>query len=341
MSSEPLNPEPSLTADEVRQTRISKLRDKRNQLNDDQWEDVLHSTLLQRRTQASEASVLEKLEVLATITGDRLSMVFRNNISAITQKLGEVVFKKDESQEIDIRKWTGTAVERSNELDREVQDLISKYDEQSRKMEKLNNQLEDLIKAKREHEDSLLRNFRELLNTKKLKIRDQKRILASAKLDPKQASKIQGARSISQPHAATPSRAGKRKAKSAHQVSESSEESGFEGKSPKQKPESYLSEQMDTPEHSSQEVTDEETGDEPDSSSPPQASKLPGRNEVANGAKGAKSNKMRPEVLPPTRSIPFGEERRSEEAKRPVIEDNSGFIQEASNEDEETDDDEL
>ena len=340
MSSEPSNPEPSLTADEVRQTRISKLRDKRNQLNDDQWENVLHSTLLQRRTQASEASIFEKLEVLASITGDRLSMVFRNNISAITQKLGEVVFKKDESQEIDIRTWTGTAVERSNELDREVQDLSSKYDEQSRKMEKLNNQLEDLIKAKSEHEDSLLRNFRELLNTKKLKIRDQNRVLASAKLDPKQASKIQGARSISQPHAATPSRAGKRKAKSAHQVSESSEESGFEGKYPKQKPESDLSEQMNTPEHSSQEVTDDETGDEPDSS-PPQASKLPGRNEVANGAKGAKSNKMRPEVLPPTRSSPFGEDCRSEETKRPVIEDNSGSIQEARNEDEETDDDEL
>ena len=267
-------------------------------------------------------------------------MVFRNNISAITQKLGEVVFKKDESQEIDIRKWTGTAVERSNELDREVQDLISKYDEQSRKMEKLNNQLEDLIKAKREHEDSLLLNFRELLNTKKLKIRDQKRILASAKLDPKQAAKIQSARSISQPHAATPSRAGKRKLKSDHQDSESSEESGFEGKSPKQKPESDLSEQMNTPEHSSQEVTDDETGDEPDSS-PPQASRLPGRSVVADVAKGAKGNKMRPEILPPTRVSPFRKGGRSEEAKRPVMEDNSGFIQEVTNEDEETDDDGL
>ena len=340
MSSEPLHPEPSLTTDEVRQSRVSKLRDKRNQLNDDQWEDVLHSTLLQRRSQAPEASILEKLEVFATITGDRLLMVFRNNISAITQKLGEVVFKKDESQEIDIRKWTGTAVERSNELDREVQDLISKYDEQSRKMEKLNNQLEDLIKAKREHEDSLLRNFRELLNAKKLKIRDQKRILASAKLDPKQAAKIQGARSISQPHAATPSRAGKRKAKNGHQMSESSEESGFEGKSPKQKPESDLSEQMNTPENSSQEGTDDETGDEPDAS-PPQASKLRGRSEVVNGAEGAKGNKMRPEALPPTRNFLSGEDGRSEEAKRPVIEDDSRFIQEARNGDEETDDDEL
>ena len=340
MSSEHLHPKPSLTADEVRQSQISKLRDTRNQLNDDQWEDVLHSTLLQRRTQASGARSLERLEVLATITGDRLSMVFRNNISAITQKLGEVVFKKDENQEIDIRKWTGTAVERSNQLDREVQDLIAKYNEQSTKMEKLNNQLEDLIKAKRDHEDSLLRNFRELLNTKKLKIRDQKRILASANLDPKQAAKIQGARSISQPHAATPSRAGKRKARSGHQASESSEESGFEGRVPKQNPESDLSEQMNTPEHSSQEVTDDETGNDPDSSTL-QASKLPGRSEVANSAKGVKGNKTRPETLPPTRDFPFGEDGRSEEAKRLVIEDDSRFIHEARTEDEETDDDEL
>lgn len=332
-------PDPSLTTVEVRQSQISKLRDKRNQLSDDQWENVLHSTLLQRRIPASEAGILEKLEVLATLTGDQVSIIFRNNISAITQKLGEVVFKKDESQELDITGWTGTAVERSNGLDSEVQDLTSKCHEQSKKMEKLNNQLEDLIKAKREHEESLLQKFRELLNTKKLKIRDQQRLLTSAKFDPKQAAKIQTARSTSKPRAATASRARKRKAKSGHRASESSEESGFEGKAPKRQPESDLSEQMNTPEHSDQDVTEDENSNDPDTSA--QASKLPGRTKAADGAKGAMGEETQSDTLPATRDVPLGEDARSQQAKPPVTDGNSTLTREAGNEDEGTDDDEL
>ena len=332
-------PEPSLTTDIVRQSRISKLRDKRNQLSEDQWEKVLHSTLLQRRIHGSEESGLEKLEVLATLAGDQLSLIIRNNISGITQKLGEVLFKKDESQELDILGWTGTAVERSSTVERELQDLTTNYVEQSKKMEELNNQLEDLIKAKLEHEDSLLQNFRELLNTKKLKIRDQQRLLASAKVDPKQAAKLQNARSISKPRAATASRTGKRKAKRSHQASESSEESGFEGKDPKQKPESDLSEQMNTPEQSDQDVTGDESADDPDSA--PEAPELRDKSVATDGTKGAVDEEMQLDTLPPTRDLPFGESGGSKQAKRPVTEDNSIFTQEAGNEDEETDDDEL
>lgn len=339
MSSDPICPKRTLTTDKVRQSRISKLRDKKNQLSDDQWENVLHSTLLQRRIQGSEASTLEKLEVHATLAGDQLSIIFRNNFSGITQKLGEVAFKKDESQELDITRWTGTAVERSYRLDREVRDLASKYDEQSKKMEKLNNQLEDLIKAKKEHEDSLLQTFRELLNTKKLKIRDQQRTLASAKFDPKQAAKLQNARSTSKRRAATASRAGKRKAMSGHGASDSSEESGFKAQVSKPKPESDVSEQINTPEQSDQDVTEDESGDDPDSA--PQAARLPDKSKAATGAKGAIGEEMQLDTLPPMRDLPFGEGGRREQVKRPVTEDNLTLTQEAGNEGEETDDDEL
>lgn len=323
----------------IRQSRISKLRDKRNQLSDDQWEDVLHSTLLQRRIQRPEASALEKLEVLATLNGDQLSLIFRNNISGITQKLGEVVFKKDENQELDIVGWAGTAVKRSNGLDGEFRDLISKYDEQSKKIEKLNFQLEDLIKAKIQHENSLLQNFRELLNTKKLKIRDQQRLLAGAKADPKQAATLQNARSTLKSRAATASRAGKRKANGSHRASESSEESGFEEKAPIRKPESDLSEKMNTPEHSDQELTEDESDD--DLESAPPAAKLPDRNKAADGAKGTIGEEMQLDTLPPPRDLPFGEGGRRVQTRRSVTDDKSTITHEACNEDEETDDDEL
>ncbi len=328
-----------LTTDKVRQSRLSKLRDKRNQLSDRQWEDVLRSTLLQSRINIAEASDLEKLEVLAILVGDQLSITFRNNVSGITQKLGEVVFEKDENQELDIIRWAGTAVERSSRLDREVQDLTSKYDEQSEKMELLNHQLEDLIKAKMEHEDSLLQKFRELLNTKKLKIRDQQRLLASAKLDPKQAAKLQSVRSTSKPYTATASRAGKRKAETDHGASESSEESGFEEKAAKEKPESDRSETTNTSEHSDQDVTEDESGDDPESAH--QVATLPDGSEATDAAKESIGERMQSDILPATRDPPSEEGGWREPARRPVKEDDSTLTLKVGNEDEETDDDEL
>lgn len=336
MGSDTICPQPRLTTDKVKQSRISKLRDKRNQLSDDQWEDVLHSTLLQHRIQKPEASVLEKLEVLASLAGDQLSLIFRNKISGITQKLGEIVFKKDEDQELDIVGWAGMAVERSNGLDREFQDLISKHDEQSKKIEKLNKQLEEFIKAKIQHENSLLQNFRELLNTKKLKIRDQQRLLAGAKVDPKQAAKLQNARSTSKPRTATASRAGKRKANGGHRVSESSEESGFEGKAPTRKPESDMSEQMNTPEHSDQDLTEDQSGDDLDSAPP--AAKPSDRSKAADEAKGAIGEEIQLDGTPPPRDQQFGEGGRRVQT---LTEDKSTLTHEACSEDEETDDDEL
>lgn len=329
----------TLTTDQVRQTRVSKLRDKRNQLSDHQWEHLLRSTLLQLRTQASETSSLEKLEVFANSAGDQLSITFRNNISGITQKLGEIVLERDEGEELDIIKWAGAAVDRSNKLDREVRELLSGYDEQSKKIAKLNHELETLIKAKIEHENVLLQNFRELLNSKKLKIRDQQRLLASAKYNPEQAAKLRNARSVSTSRAATASRAGKRKATSGRQASASSEDSGFEGKASKEKPEGDLSEQMNTPEHSDQDLTEDESGDDPDSAH--QVVTTPAESKAADGAKGAIGEEVGLDNLPPTRDLSFGEGWKREQAKQPVTQHQSALTQEAGNEDEETDDDEL
>lgn len=48
---------------------------------------------------------------------------------------------------------------------------------------KLNAQLDDFIKTKNETETAMLQQFMELLNEKKRKIRDQNRLLATAKVD--------------------------------------------------------------------------------------------------------------------------------------------------------------
>ena len=123
----------------------------------------------------------ETLEVRAVITGEQMTIIFRKNISGITQRLGEISLVKDEAQEVDAVAWASTAVLRCDDLEKEVEGLKLKYEDQQSIIRDLQQQLEDLIEAKKMHETALLEKFRDLLNAKKLKIRDQQRVLIQSK----------------------------------------------------------------------------------------------------------------------------------------------------------------
>lgn len=120
---------------------------------------------------------------MAAIDGPLLTITLRKNISGITQRLGTITLKQDDSQAIELFEWAGNAVAASTSLESEVASLSAKYHDQQEAVAKLNAQLESLIKAKEEHENELLQKFVELLNAKKLKIRDQQRLLTGAKVD--------------------------------------------------------------------------------------------------------------------------------------------------------------
>lgn len=72
--------------------------------------------------------------------------------------------------------------------------------------------LDDLIKAKEEDETQLLEKFRDLLNEKKVKIRQQQRLLASSNVDPEKLANVSGGQSA-QRRTAQASRSAKRKVK--------------------------------------------------------------------------------------------------------------------------------
>lgn len=150
---------------------------------------MLSSVLLaQAKDEHRSASKLgEKLELISLVAGDQMTLIVRRNVSGITQRLGEVILpvldEEEASERVELLDWVTVAVDRANLLENKVEDLSLKHDEQGKAIEKLNQQLEELIEAKREHEASLLEKFQELLNSKKLKIRDQQRILAGAKVD--------------------------------------------------------------------------------------------------------------------------------------------------------------
>ena len=72
---------------------------------------------------------------------------------------------------------------RGNNLANEISSLEIKYREAEETITKLNAQLEDLITAKNEHDDQLIAKFAKLLNEKKLKIRNQQRLLATSNVN--------------------------------------------------------------------------------------------------------------------------------------------------------------
>ena len=134
----------------------------------------------------------EKLELVSLIAGNQLTFIVRRNISGITQRLGEITLQvlsdEEAGERVELLDWVGVAVDKTTFLQAKVDDLSLKYEEQGKVIQKLNKQLEEFIEAKKEHESALLQKFQELLNEKKLKIRDQLRLLAGAKFDPQKGN---------------------------------------------------------------------------------------------------------------------------------------------------------
>ena len=101
------------------------------------------------------------------------------------QRLGSIILKQDEDQEIALFEWTTLAVSNAESLQSQVTTLTDRIHNAEDTILKLKMQLSILIESKSTHDKQLMANFVQLLNQKKLKIRDQQRLLACATPDPK------------------------------------------------------------------------------------------------------------------------------------------------------------
>jgi len=132
--------------------------------------------------------------------------------------------------------WCGAAVESSAVSKQAAADLSVKSSEAESAATQLQSQLEELIRAKDEDETALLRKFRDLLNEKKLKIREQQQSLATLATNPSLAGQSQFSQAveveIEQPKPQKParqagkSRTAKRKAPATKRVEESDDDAG-------------------------------------------------------------------------------------------------------------------
>ncbi|KAL8811364.1 MAG: hypothetical protein Q9200_001858 [Gallowayella weberi] len=349
----------------LKHSRISKYRAKSNHLSDSQWETLLRSTFLQERSSKDGAStvptsrsdddeMLKDLELVASITNTKLTITLRKSISGIHQKLGEFSLSSNPNQSINILDWASTAVLRAENLVSQTLSLQQKLAEQTAIAQRLNQQLEELIKAKKEHEDSLLEKCALLINEKKAKIRDQQRLLVIAKPDPKKLKEVQSARQHSTLSHRSPkaSRQGKRKASAP--VSSDDEVDGFEGgkvkREEKEKEEEEEAQQPDsedvTPGHSDLDETEDEVdgGDAEPVPAPPTAKGEIMEKAGVRGSAGAESGALGEDEeleLPPRRGLPFRMEKADGTSAVGGGDGGEDTKMLDNDDDDETDDDEL
>ncbi|KAI1431555.1 hypothetical protein GGR50DRAFT_59955 [Xylaria sp. CBS 124048] len=186
---------------------------------DEEWQQILISTLVDMKP-------LPDIEVKADVHLDRQSVAlsFRQNIQGITQRLGSIDLFDNDKLDISPFDWCVTAIASRTKVIEELADASAKITSLEDSVNKLQAQLEEFVATKEEDETQLVEKFRDLLNKKKDKIRQQQRLLAAAKVDPEELANPQGNEAAHRN--AGPSRSGKRKA--AIEEGDDESDDGFE-----------------------------------------------------------------------------------------------------------------
>ncbi|KAH7031955.1 hypothetical protein B0J12DRAFT_583061 [Macrophomina phaseolina] len=335
-----------------RQSQIKNFMDRKLQqkgADDHEWEAVLRSSLLQNPVDGHDATLLENVEIVASVSDQHLNITVRKNIQGITQRLGVIPLAEDPDTEIEFFEWTAIAADAASAARDDARELQNKYEAQQVTISKLKSQLDDLVQAKSNHENALLAKFQELLNAKKLKIRDQQRLLAGAKVDPAVVKQTRGSTRRTRPRKAGPSRASKRKANGKTPATDSESEVDeaspmeLDGDAARTKQEEE--EEPATLEKSDLDETEDEDDDEgfdaAPASSPTKAGVgTKGRAIETMAERKTMQGPQDPVELPPRRELPFA---KRQQAKQPAHEPVKKQAATAApdEEDETTDDDEL
>jgi hypothetical protein len=97
--------------------------------------------------------------------------------------LGEIDMPIDEDLELNPFEWAQTSARAHARALQELLLLKARVQSEQQTTAKLHAQLDEFICTKNDTETAMLEQFMELLNLKKLKIRDQSRLLAVAEVD--------------------------------------------------------------------------------------------------------------------------------------------------------------
>ncbi|KAH7411747.1 hypothetical protein DE146DRAFT_253819 [Phaeosphaeria sp. MPI-PUGE-AT-0046c] len=310
----------------IQERNLAKLKHKFKG-SDDEWAAVLSHFLLQQPAK-DQASTLHGVRLVYTLK-DRLTLSFRQDVQGIKVTLGEIVLPKDDDYEFNPFEWAQASAKAHSQTLQELADLRARAKSEQDTIAKLNAQLDDFIKTKNETETAMLQQFMVLLNEKKRKIRDQSRLLATAKVDSSVASAVHSTRTGTKPRKAGASRQSKRKASAQAEADVKSEEDSDQMEIDQAKEEEQDSDEAPA---ATPDLSDDET-DEEESAAPPTRGRS---SETLRDSSVAKASKEEPPTdgrPPPKRELPFG--RPATRGKKPEKQPSPGLVDDEDTEDEE------
>jgi hypothetical protein len=221
--------EPYVTS--LKHDKVVSLRVNNCPASESEWQEILESLFQQEP--------LPDIQATATVQSEKsISITLRKEVQGITQRLGAITLSHDPDEAIELFEWCGAAVESSTGSKQAAADLAVRSSEAEVAVTQLQSQLEDLIKAKCDDETMLLRKFRDLLNEKKIKIREQQQALAALAANPSMAGQSQPSQAVEvevdqlkpkkPSRQAAKSRPAKRKAPATRRVEESEDDAGVD-----------------------------------------------------------------------------------------------------------------
>ncbi|KAH8888379.1 hypothetical protein GQ53DRAFT_264429 [Thozetella sp. PMI_491] len=305
----------------LKHDNIEKLRVANSPSSSDEWETILTAVLYNRKA-------IDGVEAVAKIhDGQSIDVVIRRRVEGINQKLGTLTLKRKDNEAIDTLDWCSEAVLSREKAKAELALAAAKASELESVVSELKEQLEELIRAKRTDEAETLEKFRDLLNEKKIKIREQQQLLAAGPAfpsavqaashavkeepeaspppQPKRRGQRQSAAAKSAPSKPATSARSKRKAAQAAlgDDGDQSSDDGFEKMDVDSKPSEDVAD-LSEDQHT---TDDDETGSDSDDAAQPPPRAGPSRQQPSVQNRTATSARQadKPKDLPPPRALPF------------------------------------
>ncbi|KAK3343891.1 hypothetical protein B0T25DRAFT_615217 [Lasiosphaeria hispida] len=208
----------------LRHDRISELRASSSPCSPDEWEAILKSLLL-------KGEPVEGIEAGAEAhVGKSITITIRRRVAGINQRLGAITLSHKADESIQLFDWCGAAAQEREKLKLGLAAEAAKVEDLDARVTELRNQLEELTQSKKASEAEMLEKLCGLLNEKKVKIREQQRLLATANVDPSKLATALASRpsppTRAAGHVPKTSRASKRKTRG--DESDESSDDGFE-----------------------------------------------------------------------------------------------------------------
>ncbi|KAG6009281.1 hypothetical protein E4U21_002885 [Claviceps maximensis] len=161
----------------LRHDRVSSLRVKNCPAAETEWHNILISILQQ--------DLLPDIQATATVQSESLlTLTIRKQVQGITQRLGAISLHYEINETIELFDWCAISVDAVTQSKESATESVTKLNGIQATVEDLKLQLDELIQAKKEDELALLQKFKNLLNEKKVKIRQQQALIAQLSLGP-------------------------------------------------------------------------------------------------------------------------------------------------------------